>query len=159
VLTLKAPEALVTELEGFARERGLTRHGAALEALAAGIAALRARGDTRGDTLAGQAVIPNADALAELVAEKVVARLAGGDTRGDTGPRPGWIEVHRNGLEIGVSAIKAALELLTDESAADPAGAAAALRDAALFELEPYLSGAREPKRKGDRSKAASRPG
>ena len=32
VLTLKAPEDLVAELEALARERGVTRHAAALEA-------------------------------------------------------------------------------------------------------------------------------
>jgi Helix-turn-helix domain len=80
LLTLKAPETLVAELESFARERGKTRHAAALEAIKAGLAALRTRGDTRGDTGAGFAVIPpvipDAEALANLVAEKVVARLA-----------------------------------------------------------------------------------
>lgn len=93
MLTLKAPEALMAELETFAKERGMTRHAAALEAVAVGIAALRARGDTevipagsggdtRGDTGAARtvipAVIPDAEALAELVAEKVAARLMSG---------------------------------------------------------------------------------
>ena len=76
MLTLKAPETLVADLTSFARERGKTRHAAALEAIKAGLAALRARGDTRGDTGADFAVIPDAEALANLVAEKVVARLA-----------------------------------------------------------------------------------
>ena len=87
MLTLKAPEDLVAELEALARERGLTRHAAALEAIAAGVAALRARGDTRGDTGGDTEVIPprakgdtqgdTSEALADLVAERVVARLAG----------------------------------------------------------------------------------
>lgn len=164
MLTLKASDALVTELESFAKERGLTRHAAALEAVAAGISALRGRGDTGGDTPAGHLVtpevIPNAEALADLVAEKVVARLAagGGDTRDDTGPRTGWIEVHLNGLDHGVSGIKSALALLTEENPPNVAEAIRFLRDGALFELEPYLAGAREPKRKGA-GKVPRRPG
>ncbi len=80
MLTLKAPEELVAELASFARERGVTRHAAALEAIQAGIHALRGRGDTGGDTHGHRAVIPavipDAEALADLVAEKVVERLA-----------------------------------------------------------------------------------
>ena len=158
MLTLKAPEELVAELESFARERGVTRHAAALEAVKAGIAALRSRGDTEvipgvvsGDTETPRAVIPDAEALADLVAEKVLARLAtGGDTRGDTGRRvkraEGWLDVHRNGLELGVMAIKTAVELLTDPAGADVPGALLRLRESALFELEPYLSGAGAPR-------------
>ena len=169
MLTLKAPEALVADLESFAREQGMTRHAAALEAIAAGIGALRGRGDTRvipgrpegdtrvipgrpegdtgGDTEEPRAVIPrvipDAEALADLVAEKVVARLAG-DTRGDT-RKPGdpdVVEVHRFAMGRGLSAIKAAVELLTGES--DPVRAVAELRSA-LFELDPYLPGAPRP--------------
>ena len=151
VLTLKAPEALVADLESFAREQSMTRHAAALEAIAAGIGALRSRGDTGGDTEEPRAVIPrviprvipDAEALADLVAEKVVARLAG-DTRGDT-RKPGdpdVVEVHRFAMGRGLSAIKAAVELLTGES--DPVRAVAELRSA-LFELDPYLPGAPRP--------------
>ena len=155
MLTLKAPEAMVAELESFARERGITRHAAALEAIQAGIVALRGRGDTGGDTSGHRpvtpAVIPDAEALADLVAVKVAARLAAaGDTRGDTGRRPkraeGWLDVHRNGLELAVMAIKAAVELLTTPTGADVHGALLRLRESALFELEPYLSGAGAPR-------------
>ena len=80
MLTLKAPETLVADLTSFARERGKTRHAAALEAIKAGLAALRARGDTGADFAVIPPVIPpvipDAEALANLVAEKVVARLA-----------------------------------------------------------------------------------
>lgn len=126
MLTLKAPEDLVAELESFARERGVTRHAAALEAIKAGIAALRGRGDTE--------VIPDETR----------------DTRGDAGRRvkraEGWLNVHRNGLELGVMAIKTAVELLTDPAGADVPGALLRLRESALFELEPYLSGAGAPR-------------
>lgn len=74
MLTLKAPEELVDRLENLAKERGLTRHAAALEALAVGIEALRGRGDTK--------VIPGAEALADLVAARVLEMLAASGLQG-----------------------------------------------------------------------------
>lgn len=86
LLTLKASEELVDRLEALAKDRGLTRHAAALEALAVGIEALRGRGDTGGDTASTRAVIPEvipgASAFADLVAKRVVDLLAGPGLQG-----------------------------------------------------------------------------
>ncbi len=81
-------------------------------------------------------------ALADLVAERVASRLAG-STGGDTSRRrPGnrnVIEVHREGLDMGLMAVRAAVELLEASTGPDVPGALHRLRNGALAELEPYL--------------------
>lgn len=146
MLTLKVPEELLAALADYAGRAEVSRHRAALLALEAGLRALRdggRGGDTGGDT----PVAPWGDtsALADLVAERVASRLAG-STGGDTGRRrrPAdreWIEVHRNGLDVGLMSIRAAVELLEAPTGADVPGALHRLRDGALAELAPYLPG------------------
>jgi len=148
MLTLKVPEELLAALADYAGRAEVSRHRAALLALEAGLRALRdggRGGDTGGDTPVTPAVIPDAEALADLVAERVASRLAG-STGGDTGRRrrPAdreWIEVHRNGLDVGLMSIRAAVELLEAPTGADVPGALHRLRDGALAELAPYLPG------------------
>ena len=142
MLTLKVPEELLAELRAHAERAEVSRHRAALLAMEAGLRALRdggRGGDTGGDT----PVTPWGDtsALADLVAERVASRLAG-NTGGDTGRRPGnrnVIEVHREGLDMGLMSIRAAVELLEAPTGPDVPGALHRLRDGALAELEPYL--------------------
>jgi len=154
MLTLKVPEELLAALADYAGRAEVSRHRAALSALEAGLRALRdggrggdtrsdTGGDTRGDTRGDTGVIPWGDtsALADLVAERVASRLAG-STRGDTGRRPrdpDMIGVHRNGLDMGLMSIRAAVELLDSPTGADVPGALHRLTNGALAELEPYL--------------------
>ena len=70
------------------------------------------------------------------------AVLAMGRNGGDTDRHPGnhdVIEVHREGLEMGLMAVRGAVADLETSTGPNVAAALDRLRTGALFELEPYL--------------------